>query len=629
MALVVPAGIIVASQDTAPYGAGWSRVLELDGRFPRGAAVAGGTGGAETHNHTSSHTHVASGPHAHNGGLRPTTPSGITHHWVEPMAWYPANVSHGHTMGVTVGPTTSVLIPGPLSLDADDHLPLYRNWTWLKSDGVATLSADEALFWLDIEANLPFGWTRLVLNERYLRGTPDGGAVGAEGGATQAATHTHADAGHVHGWDAHNHTVSGSGTSGPYGGGTPIVTVGLGMTVMGLNHTHTYNITGCIAASEANTDSTACNLSATAAGNPECLCVHIVEGSLATDFAPGILALWDGETEDIPRGWRPCDGSAGPDYQGLLLKGATDLNVGTIEGTADPSHTHTANSHTHTQSGTHEHDLTGTCGNGGPTTTCLAGPSPPSRMDTHTHDLYLTGSKTASMSNTTPTLGTTGTMPPCYDVIIIQYHEPSGSVLLRPRPADLWRVGIDSDGVLALDDIHADGVIDNYTPYLGALSESPSIWDVSATWFTGSILVAVIEYPPPGQAHTGFLTKTEWIPAGDIPVIGDGFVFVELDMMPAGSMAVALMLYNDAGTYRWYQACGLWDAVAVDFDWTAVPIECETAAVDFPDAGYSKGSLRRGEDASLLFAFQNAAGESVLYRCAAMPSDATGTWEAV
>ena len=200
------------------------------------------------------------------------------------------------------------------------------------------------------------------------------------------------------------------------------------------------------------------------------------------------------------------------------------------------------------------------------------------------------------------------------------------TVLLRPRPADLWRVCINSEGGLALDDIHADGVIDNYTPDLSALAEEPAIVDVSATWFCGSILAALIDGETPGQVRTGILTKTAWTPAGDIPVIGDGFEFVELDMMPAGSMAVALLLYHDEGTYRWYQACGLWDAAGGHFDWTATPVECETAAVDFPNAGDSKGSLRRGDDASLLFAFQNSDGESVLYHCASMPSAATGTW---
>jgi len=635
MAVVIPAGIIVASQDTLPYGAGWSRVTELDGRFPRGAAVAGGTGGADEHNHTSPHTHVASGSHTHGTGLREVTPPGVTHHWIEPLADYAPAILHGHMtlVGASIGSTTSVLASSDLDLADDDHLPLWRNWTWLKSNGAATMSADEVMFWTDLAARLPFGWTILMENERYLRGTPAAGAVGAEGGSSQSVGHTHAEAAHVHGWIAHTHTASGSGVAGWWGASTPIVTRGTGETVMAISHEHTYSITGCIAAMEDNTLGTTCGIETAVAGDPRCLCVHLAEGSAAGRIAPGLLALWDGIADDIPVGWLACDGSEGlPDYRGLLLKGATDANVGTIEGTLNPTHTHviTTPLHTHATGGNHEHDLTGTCGTGGPTMTCLSGPSGPSRMDYHTHPLYLRGSKTASLGNATPSLSTSSTMPSYYDAILIRYvGQPISTCLLRPRPADLWRVGIDDAGGLALDDIHADGVTDNYSPDLSALSATPDVWDLSAAWFTGTILVALIERPTPGPIRTGFLTREKWIPAGDIPVIGDGFEFVELDVMPAGAMAVGLGLRNEAGIYRWYQACGLWDAVAGEFDWTAVPIECETDAVDFPDADYAKGSLRRCDDASLLFGFQDVAGDSRLFRCAVMPSNATGSWAEV
>lgn len=45
----VPSGAIMMFKSSCPSG--WSRVTELDNRFPRGAATAGGTGGSETHRH--------------------------------------------------------------------------------------------------------------------------------------------------------------------------------------------------------------------------------------------------------------------------------------------------------------------------------------------------------------------------------------------------------------------------------------------------------------------------------------------------------------------------------------------------------------------------------------------------
>ncbi|MGQ0644892.1 MAG: hypothetical protein ACT4O3_05325 [Elusimicrobiota bacterium] len=58
--LVPPGAIIIWTQsNTCPPG--YSRVNLFDGRFPRGAAAAGTSGGAETHEHGMDHTHALPG----------------------------------------------------------------------------------------------------------------------------------------------------------------------------------------------------------------------------------------------------------------------------------------------------------------------------------------------------------------------------------------------------------------------------------------------------------------------------------------------------------------------------------------------------------------------------------------
>ena len=86
---LVPTGMVAMFNRDCPEG--WDRVPELDGRIPRGAAVAGGTGGSETtapagdHSHTldnaGSHTHGSShdGNHTHATGYceQPATNQGL------------------------------------------------------------------------------------------------------------------------------------------------------------------------------------------------------------------------------------------------------------------------------------------------------------------------------------------------------------------------------------------------------------------------------------------------------------------------------------------------------------------------------------------------------------------------
>jgi len=124
-----PAGGIVMFDVACP--AGWTRFVPLDGRYPRGAAAYGATGGATTHSHTSgtlavaSHTHSAgsyeAAAHTH-GGVTGSTSVAHTHTFTDTVTSGNNNFSgtisagggaaltfadHPHTHSVTVSGTTS------------------------------------------------------------------------------------------------------------------------------------------------------------------------------------------------------------------------------------------------------------------------------------------------------------------------------------------------------------------------------------------------------------------------------------------------------------------------------------------------------------------------------------------
>ena len=212
------------------------------------------------------------------------------------------------------------------------------------------------------------------------------------------------------------------------------------------------------------------------------------------------------------------------------------------------------------------------------------------------------------------------------------YHGSRNIAMPETNPVQVLSVGSTVDVHLDITDWQADGASTNWEAHVAGLLDDKILSDVSVAQWGGDVLAAILtatQGNPVGTPYIGVLRLDEWRDLGAIPMIGSGFLYVDIDVMPSGSMVVALLLYDDSGTFRWYQTCGLWDAGATAFAWQSPPVECETAAVDFPDAANSKGSLRHTDDGGLLFAFLDSADDTRLFRCASMPSDATGIWEAV
>lgn len=113
----LPSGLIVLHESACPSG--WTRFAALDGKYPRGNAAYGGTGGAASHTHDyteiEEHTHAAgtletdsAGAHYHTVATGATAASGkprddVTN--VQHTATSSSDGSHTHTLTGTVADT--------------------------------------------------------------------------------------------------------------------------------------------------------------------------------------------------------------------------------------------------------------------------------------------------------------------------------------------------------------------------------------------------------------------------------------------------------------------------------------------------------------------------------------------
>lgn len=117
-------GLILMFDAAAP--AGWTRVSALDSKFPRGAAVYGGTGGTATHTHTAgNHTHAQS-----MGGAAYATSAGqIVAASASGATMYVASGG-----GADTGMRTGAAANGSATSVAADNLPAYIEVLFYKKD---------------------------------------------------------------------------------------------------------------------------------------------------------------------------------------------------------------------------------------------------------------------------------------------------------------------------------------------------------------------------------------------------------------------------------------------------------------------------------------------------------------
>lgn len=347
----IPDGLILGWPGTAgTIPSGWSRVTDLDTRYPRGAtttAAPSATGGAAGHTHSApAHLHSVR-PHDHelSGLTNPTFDSGVNTDAAD-NAYAISRSAHRHgypsAVGITPGRESSTVTPATSSAN---NLPPTREVIWIQSAGAQVAFPVGVL---GFSAESISGWTADTASSgRYLRGAAAAGNGGASNGA---ATHSHTVNAHTHTTPTHSHT------SGPTGISDTVSSqdgeAGSRVSQFIPRHTHpitvsTENYGGLNSASGGSTSTV--NL------EPPHRRLRVLRNT-AGGIQTRIIGLYVGAIADLNATLTWCNGSNGtPDMRTWFAREAGGNSVNSTGGTS--SHSHTVGNHEHT-SPFHQHSLT-------------------------------------------------------------------------------------------------------------------------------------------------------------------------------------------------------------------------------------------------------------------------------
>jgi len=340
--MLIKNGIIFIWTGThALIPSGWSRVTDMDDKYPKGTASATNpntTGGAATHTHTSpAHTHTAQ---AHTHAL--TISAGIgggqgTNNGGGPIQ------SHSHG-ALTSGSIAGFSCSSPASTygSVSNH-PLFYTIIYVSPTTFSTVIPTGIIGLADAAAPTGFNicdGTNSTPNlvDKYLLGASAGADAGTTGGSVtnvHALSHTHSL--------SHYHSAVTSGGSTPNAGATQ-------NAAATATDAHTHSVQ-----TNSDTTGTTDNVSLTTAETVEPAHTKLLaiqsSGNLSAPL--GIIALWKGLLSAIPIGWKLCDGDGGTiDMRDRHLKiTGTVGSVGTTGGSN--THTHASQTHSHTVSHSH------------------------------------------------------------------------------------------------------------------------------------------------------------------------------------------------------------------------------------------------------------------------------------
>ena len=356
--MLIASGIEIMWPSTnASIPAGWTRVTNMDSKYPKGTAAAVNpdvTGGATTHLHTDpGHTHTESA-HTHDTSSPTVTTANEIRADGTPDLSAGAS-SHTHTISSLTSSSdtpTSGSTAGVWGSTSSD--PAYYDVIWISSNGTPTgFPANSWTFW-DKGASLPTSWSNPAAARNVF---PKGAVAAGDGGGTGGGSHTHTASAHTHTFNSHSHTGGTTGATSPANRASPSTEAPVSYGTA--SHTHVWAM---------NTGSTSSGSASSAATGsqtyePEFAKLAIVQNdSGVTNIQVRHVAVWAGTLSAIPTNWVLCDGTNSTvDMRGKFVKGANGVGeIGNTGGTAGHSHTSPA-------AHTHAYDHTHLAGTGGPT----------------------------------------------------------------------------------------------------------------------------------------------------------------------------------------------------------------------------------------------------------------------
>lgn len=412
----VPPGMIFMWPGTnASIPAGWDRVTDLDGRYPKGVPNSstdpGLQGGALNHGHTVlAHTHDTS--HSHPSPT-PTAAATGTVNAPNTGGALKSLTTHTHSRPST---NSATVVSGDTVAAVGDHNnePDRYEVLFIEPDGTPLGVPDNGAAYMGDIA--PSGWSTFAT----ATGSYPKGSTATDAGSgidpSNILNHTHTLAAHTHTGTSHTHTSANTGNF----SATLAPATGSGSVTSAATHNHP--ITIGLANSQALASGGSANSDSTSPNDPPYRNLRFRQNTSGGESLPvGVIALWRRAIGLIPKFWQFCDGTNGtPDMAGRYVKAATSSIGGTGGGTA--THTHTTPTHVHTTTG-HSHTAsTGVTTAGSTTASTTATVAIATAAHTHALTDVTSTSPTVAVANS-GTTSAINTEPLYEEVAFVQLME--------------------------------------------------------------------------------------------------------------------------------------------------------------------------------------------------------------
>jgi hypothetical protein len=405
----------------------WSRVTDMDSRFPVGTANGvnpNATGGANTHAHTSSgHTHSMGHTHSTNTTAPPNSELAYNFNIAgQPSSRQVLNPNHSHSFN-TGSTNTSSGSTSSGDWSTSSNTPAYYEVIWVQSNGNPSGFPNGCIVFYN-DSSAPSGWTHHAASKaKFLTGAGSGAGGGGTGGG---GSHTHTSGSHTHAASAHSHN-SGNTSSNSLGN---YYCGGYNGTVAGAQRVaHSHSVSASSSGGSVTSSGASGATSGASSYEPTYHTLMAINNTSGSDASEDLAIVpFLGALGSIPDDFILCDGSDGtPDLRNKFIKAANSGgDVGTTGGTQ--GHQNGTAGHTHTSNHTHSSIATGATS---------IGTAPIFRNNgatyggyvlaaSHTHGASGTTSSSGGLSNQNADLNNNADSRPAYRTVAwLQYQEPA------------------------------------------------------------------------------------------------------------------------------------------------------------------------------------------------------------
>jgi len=399
----------------------WSRVTDMDSRFPVGTANGVNpnvTGGANTHLHASAgHTHSMG--HSHTGNTTAPPNSELSYNANSRQVLSP---NHGHAF-TTGNTSTSSGSTSSGDWSTSSNTPAYYEVIWVQSNGNPSGFPNGCIVFYN-DSSAPSGWTHHVASKaKFITGAGSGAGGGGTGGG---GSHTHTSGAHTHSASAHSHNASNTSSnslayysSGGYNG-----TVGGAQMVA-----HGHSLSATSSGGSVTSSGASAATSGATTYEPTYHTLMAINNTSGSDKSEDLAIVpFLGALGSIPDDFILCDGSDGtPDLRNKFIKAA---NSGGDVGTTGGSQGHQNGTAGHTHTSSHSHSSIATGAASVSTTPIMryngAAYGGYALEASHTHAASGTTSSSGGLSSSNPALDNNADTRPAFRTVAwLQYQEPS------------------------------------------------------------------------------------------------------------------------------------------------------------------------------------------------------------